>query len=193
MVTPNRFGVSTMVSLWVVVWKEIPVMSSWLRIRSYKNFHLRLEYRLIGTEGFINGGVQFHSQRISDPPNEMVGYQADIGAGLTGHLYDESRRRRFLIKADTHLVSSIERVGEWNHYEIIARGNQVKIFLNGKQTIEYQEQGKGIPQEGHIALQIHGNCKAKISFRNLYIEELEDTDALSQADDPPNFHHHHGR
>ena len=140
--------------------------------KAYKNFHLRLEYRLIGTEGFINGGVQFHSQRISDPPNEMIGYQADIGAGLTGHLYDESRRRRFLIKADTNLVASIERVGEWNQYEIIAQENQVKIFLNGKQTIAYQEQEEGIPQEGYIALQIHGDCKAEISFRNLYIDEL---------------------
>jgi arylsulfatase A-like enzyme len=152
----------------------------------YKDFHLRLEYRLIGTEGFINGGVQFHSQRISDPPNEMIGYQADIGAGLTGHLYDESRRRNFLAKADTNLTSSIEKVGEWNQYEIIAQGNQVKIFLNGKQTIEYQEQQAGIPHEGHIALQIHGDCKAEISFRNLYIEELEDS-VVAQTEHRPNF------
>jgi len=141
----------------------------------YRDFHLKLEYRLIGTEGFVNGGVQFHSQRIADPPNEMMGYQADIGAGFTGFLYDESRRRSFLAKADTNFISSIEREGEWNQYEIIARGNQVMIFLNGQRTIAYREREEGIPQEGHIALQIHGNCKAEISFRNLHIEELNDT------------------
>lgn len=32
--------------------------------KSYQNFHLRLEYRLVGTEGFINGGAQFRSERI---------------------------------------------------------------------------------------------------------------------------------
>jgi len=70
----------------------------------YKNFHLRLEYRLVGTEGFVNGGVQFRSQRTSHPANEMIGYQADIGAGYTGYLYDESRRKRFLAEADPDFV-----------------------------------------------------------------------------------------
>ncbi|WP_375583253.1 PVC-type heme-binding CxxCH protein [Cyclobacterium xiamenense] len=141
----------------------------------YKNFHLRLEYRLVGSEGFVNGGVQFRSQRTSDPANEMIGYQADIGAGYTGYLYDESRRKRFLAEADPDFIASIERPGQWNRYEVIARGKQVTILLNGQRTITYREQEQGIPQEGHIALQIHGDSKAEISFRNLHIEELEDT------------------
>ena len=143
--------------------------------KTYKNFHLRLEYRLVGTEGFVNGGVQFRSHRTTDPPNEMIGYQADIGAGYSGFLYDESRRNTFLAEADTAFVSSIEREGEWNQYEVIAWGNQVMIFLNGQRTIAYREQEEGLPLEGHIALQIHGNCKAEISFRNLHIEELSDS------------------
>ncbi|SHM79513.1 putative membrane-bound dehydrogenase domain-containing protein [Cyclobacterium lianum] len=141
----------------------------------YKNFHLRLEYRLVGTEGFVNGGVQFRSRRINNPANEMAGYQADIGAGYTGYLYDESRRNRFLAEADPDFVASIERPGEWNQYEVIARGKQVTIILNGQKTIVYQEQEEDLPLEGHIALQIHGNSKAEISFRNLHIEELDDT------------------
>ncbi|MBD3628623.1 MAG: DUF1080 domain-containing protein [Cyclobacterium sp.] len=141
----------------------------------YKNFHLRLEYRLVGTEGFVNGGVQFRSRRTTNPANEMAGYQADIGAGYTGYLYDESRRKRFLAEADPDFVASIERVGQWNRYEVIARGKQVTIILNGQRTITYQEQEEDIPLEGHIALQIHGDSKAEISFRNLHIEELDDT------------------
>src|ERR1043165_5986863 len=62
--------------------------------RHYTNFHLRLEYKLVGTEGFVNGGVQFRSKRIANPPNEMSGFQADIGAGYSGFLYDESRRHK---------------------------------------------------------------------------------------------------
>ena len=38
--------------------------------RSYRNFHLRAEYKLVGTDGFVNGGIQFRSQRIDDPPYE---------------------------------------------------------------------------------------------------------------------------
>ena len=49
--------------------------------KSYRNFRLKLEYKLVGTEGFVNGGVQFRSKRIAEPAHEMSGYQADIGAG----------------------------------------------------------------------------------------------------------------
>ena len=84
--------------------------------QSFRNFHLRLEYKLIGTDGFVNGGVQFRSERIAEPSNEMAGYQADIGAGYSGYLYDESRRNRFLEEADPEYVSRVERPGEWNQY-----------------------------------------------------------------------------
>src|SRR5512134_2424091 len=77
--------------------------------KRYTNFHLRLEYKLVGTEGFVNGGVQFRSKRVANPPNEMSGYQADIGAGYSGCLYDESRRNKMLATADTNLVAQLEK------------------------------------------------------------------------------------
>jgi HEAT repeat protein len=76
--------------------------------RSYRNFVLRLEYRLIGTEGFVNGGVQVRSVRIAQPPNEMSGYQADIGAGHSGCLYDESRRKKFLARGTDEQIKRLE-------------------------------------------------------------------------------------
>ena len=93
-------------------------------LKSYKNFHLRLEYKLVGTQGFVNSGVQFRSKRIPNPPNEMSGYQADIGAGYSGCLYDESRRRKVLAQADTNFVARIEKVGDWNSYEVVATGRR---------------------------------------------------------------------
>src|SRR6187402_911913 len=62
--------------------------------KSYRNFVLKCEYKLVGTEGFVNGGIQFRSKHIAQPPNEVSGYQADIGAGKSGNLYDESRRKK---------------------------------------------------------------------------------------------------
>src|SRR5262245_17661822 len=139
---------------------------------SYHNFRLRLEYKLVGTEGFVNGGVQFRSRRIANPSNEMSGFQADIGAGYSGCLYDESRRNRMLAMADTNLVARVEKPGDWNQYEIVARGPEVQLWLNGQRTASWVERDRNIAAEGLIALQIHGNCKAEISFRNITIEEL---------------------
>ncbi|WP_038170779.1 PVC-type heme-binding CxxCH protein [Verrucomicrobium sp. BvORR106] len=143
--------------------------------KSYKNFTLQLEYKLDGTEGFVNGGVQFRSKRIPNPPNEMSGFQADIGAGYTGCLYDESRRKKMMATADKALITSTEKPGEWNKYEIRAEGPRIRIFLNGKLTIDYVEREAGIESDGVIALQIHGNCKAVIAFRDIKLEVLPDT------------------
>ena len=60
--------------------------------RSFGDFVLRVKFKLAGSEGFINGGVQIRSQRVKEPPNELSGYQADLGDKYWGSLYDESRR-----------------------------------------------------------------------------------------------------
>lgn len=140
--------------------------------RTYSDFVLRLEYRLVGTEGFVNGGVQVRSARIPKPPNEMRGYQADIGAGASGSLYDESRRNRVLAKANPEQVKRLEKQGGWNLYEIRCEGPRIRLVLNGEQTVDYTETEAGMEREGLIGLQIHGNCKAVIAFRALTIEEL---------------------
>lgn len=141
-------------------------------LRSYTNFVLRLEYRLAGTEGFINSGVQFRSVRLSNPPNEMKGYQADIGAGHSGCLYDESRRGKFLARASDDTIKRLEKEGDWNRYELRCEGRHIEIRLNGEETVSYTEPDAAIPQEGLIGLQIHGGSKAEVFFRNVNIQEL---------------------
>jgi hypothetical protein len=145
--------------------------------KPYKNFILRLEYKLVGTEGFVNGGVQFHSQRAEDPKqaHEMIGYQADIGGGYSGCLNNELRKPQFLGVADKKVVSAIEKPGEWNRYEIRVKGPHVQLSINGTKTSEYTEKDPAVPLVGLIGLQIHGNCKAVISFRKIEIEALPDT------------------
>ena len=140
--------------------------------KSYKDFALKLEYKLTGTEGFINSGVQIRSRRIDKPANEMKGYQADIGVGWTGSLYDESRRNKVMAKADGELVKKTEKLGDWNTYEIRCEGPRVVLKLNGVQTIDYTEEDKTLEQEGLIGLQIHGGAKSQVFFRNITIEEL---------------------
>ncbi|MGH7945781.1 MAG: DUF1080 domain-containing protein, partial [Opitutaceae bacterium] len=140
--------------------------------RRYRNFILRLDYKLVGTEGFVNGGVQFRSVRIAQPPNEMSGYQADIGAGHSGCLYDESRRNKFLARATDEQIKRLEAPGDWNRCEIRCEGPRVEITLNGERTVTFTEDDPSVAPEGLIALQIHGNCKAEIAFRNLEIVEL---------------------
>jgi hypothetical protein len=139
--------------------------------KQFGNFELRLQYKVEGTNGFVNGGVQFWSQRV---PNdfEVSGYQADLGANTDGNLYDESRRNRNLAEAKKETREEALRPGNWNDYRIRAEGAHIQIWLNGVQTVDYTERDESIPHRGIMALQIHGGAYTRVQYRNLLIEEL---------------------
>ncbi|MGA0558050.1 3-keto-disaccharide hydrolase [Larkinella sp. VNQ87] len=140
--------------------------------RPYGNFRLRLKFKLLGTDGFINAGVQFRSQRLTNPAHEMIGYQADLGKGYWASLYDESRRNKTLIKPDSVLITKTLKPGDWNDYEIRAENRRIRLFLNNQLTVDYTEPDATIPQTGLIGLQIHGGGKALVYYKDLLLEEL---------------------
>jgi hypothetical protein len=140
--------------------------------REYANFDLKVKFRLTGTEGFINTGVQFRSKRAEKPDYEMIGYQADLGKGYWASLYDESRRNKTLIAPDSMLIEKILKPGDWNDYEVKCEGRRIRILLNGKQTVDYTEPDQTIPQSGLIGLQIHGGGKAQVAYKDIFIREL---------------------
>ena len=135
---------------------------------SYGNFDLTLQFKLVGT-GFVNAGVQFHSQRLTNPPYEMAGYQADLGDGYWASLYDESRRNVTIVKPDSLLIAKILKVNEWNDYRIRCEGMHIRIWLNGSQTVDYTEPDPAIVHKGVIALQVHGGGKTEASYRNIRV------------------------
>ena len=141
--------------------------------RSFGDFVLRVRFRLVGTEGFINGGVQFRSRRLEKPAHEMTGYQADLGDQYWGSLYDESRRNKTLVAPAAKLIDEILKRGDWNDYEIRAEGPRIRLSINGRQTIDYTETDPAIPREGLIGLQIHGGGKAEAWYKDITIVELK--------------------
>ena len=140
--------------------------------RSFGDFVLRVKFKLVGTEGFVNGGVQIRSQRVKEPPNEMSGYQADIGDKYWGSLYDESRRNKTLAGPAAELIKEILKPGDWNDYEIRAEGPRIRLSINGRQTVDYTEADPKIPRDGLIGLQVHGGGKVEVWYKDITIEVL---------------------
>jgi 3-keto-disaccharide hydrolase len=139
--------------------------------QSYANFDLRLKVKLVGT-GFVNGGIQFRSRRLADPPYEVSGYQADMGDTHWGGLYDESRRNRFLAQPDPAEVAKVLKPNDWNRYEIRCEGNRIRLWLNDLLTVDYTETDDTIEPSGIIGLQIHGGGQAEASYRHVTLREL---------------------
>ena len=138
--------------------------------KEYDNFEFRLQFKLVGKA--TNAGIQIRSQRIPDN-HEMIGYQADLGPGYCGFLYDESRRRTMLARSDKQ-DEILDRF-EWNDYRIRCQGNEISLWINGYQTVRYREPDPSIPQKGLIALQIHSGPPGEVWYRNIEIEELPAT------------------
>ena len=141
--------------------------------RSYTNFVVRLKFKLTGTEGFINGGVQVRSKHVENPPYELSGYQVDMGdPDWWGCLYDESRRNKVVAKSDMAEVNKVLKRGEWNDYVIRCEGKRLRASLNGYQTFDYTEPDDAIPQFGIIGLQVHGGGKTEAWYKDITIAEL---------------------
>ena len=138
---------------------------------AFSNFDLRLKFKLVGTEGLVNAGVQFRSERIPDN-FDMIGYQADLGEGYYGSIYDESRRNKILAAADTDVIAKTLKAGEWNEYRIRCEGPRIQLWINGVQTVDYTEPDGKIARGGLVALQIHGGGVAEVSYKDIMIEEL---------------------
>ena len=152
---------------------EVPRNEFLTTTRSFGDFVLRVKFKLSGTEGFINAGVQFRSRRLDKPAHEMIGYQADLGDKYWGSLYDEARRNKTLVAPDAKLIDEILARGDWNDYEIRAEGPRIRLSINGRQTIDYTETDAAIPRQGLIGLQIHGGGKAEAWYKDITIEELK--------------------
>lgn len=133
----------------------------------YEDFEFRCLFRLSGDPGtgFINSGIQYRSFVEN---NDIVGYQADIGNGHWGNIYDE-HRRALLVAGDLSTLQHILRVDGWNSYIVRVRGNHHELYINGVKTVDYIEKDSNIPSKGVIAFQLHDGGAAKIEIRDVTI------------------------
>lgn len=139
--------------------------------RTYKNFVLTLEVKLRGGPR-ANAGIQIRTKRIPNH-HEVIGYQADMGQGWWGSLYDESRRRTMLAKADPAVIKKVLNPDDWNKYVIRCEGPRIRLYLNGTLTVDYTEKDPKIPLEGIIGLQIHSGPPSEAWYREIRIQELK--------------------
>jgi hypothetical protein len=137
--------------------------------QDFADFELRLKFKLLGQGA--NAGVQFRSRRIPNH-HEVKGYQADLGDGWWGSLYDESRRNKVLVAADPAVVKQALKRDEWNDYAVRCQGPRIQIWLNGQQTVDYTEPDDKIERDGLIGLQIHGGGPSEASYKDIRIKKL---------------------
>ena len=138
--------------------------------RTYGDFELRLKVKLLGGDG-ANAGIQFRTKRIPNH-HEVSGYQADMGVGWWGALYDESRRNKVLMGPDQAKMKGVVKAGEWNDYVVRAEGKRIQLWINGFQTVDYTEEDPAIESSGVIAVQIHSGPPSQAWYKDITILNL---------------------
>lgn len=150
------------------------------------DFDLRLEFRLIGG----NSGIQFRSREL--PDYDTFGYQADMEAGdqWTGCLFEHARggvsmrgqkvviepdgKKQISSLGDPKALLQAVKQNDWNTYRVLARGNELRLEINGTVMCEAIDRQTGAAaKDGVIALQMHPGPPMKVQFRNLRIKQFD--------------------
>ena len=137
--------------------------------RVFGDFELRLKVKLVGKGD--NAGIQFRSLRVPSH-HEVSGYQADMGTGWWGLLYDESRRNRPLCVPNSEALERVLRPDDWNDYVIRCLGPRIQLELNGMRTVDYVEQEPEIRRRGILGLQIHSGAPSQAYYKDIVLREL---------------------
>jgi len=137
--------------------------------KTFKDFVLMLDWRFPkpGDSGvFIRGNSK----------SQINIWCNDMGSGEVWGYRTDGKQPEAVRKACTPLKKMDKPVGQWNTFVITMKGDRLTVELNGEVVIR-NAQLPGVPPEGEIALQRHGN---PIEFRRIYIKPLPQ----AKTDDP---------
>lgn len=153
--------------------------------KEYGNFHLKFEFKLTPDS---NNGIGIRQPlpeegKKGDPAYSGMEIQVldDNGEKLKGQLKPWQHHGSVygIVPAKT---GHLKPVGEWNREEIIAKGRQIKVILNGETIVDADldmastpatidgKEHPGLKRDrGFICFCGHG---AEVWFRNMRIKEL---------------------
>lgn len=146
------------------------------------DFELEFQARVSGEN---NSGVQYRSRVIDAAKWAVGGYQMDLHSkpAYLGMLYEEQGRgiacergQRVKLGDTPEVTGPLEvpavNLAVWNSYRIVAQGQMLRHFINGKLAAEIQDvQPQKRATKGVIALQVHAGPAMKTEFKDLRIQQ----------------------
>ena len=139
--------------------------------KEYENFIFKVEFKY---DQNFNSGIQFRSLARPEGGRERVyGYQCEMEpSGMTGAIYDEGRRGRWLNVVTNELREKTNKPfkqGEWNELEIQCVGPSIRTWLNGEPVTDIMDT---MTARGFFGLQVHAAEQGQVRWRNIRVKEL---------------------
>ena len=150
----------------------------------YRDFRLTFAAKLVESE--MHSGVAFWGEvrpSVSkDPEKDRTKYT------YAGHLvmfpsgwgmYDLFGRNGLKVDNRPALAAAKGRQHDWNDIEILAKGDRVRVAVNGKDVVNWQEPDPSRIKTGPIGLQLHSNnVPQEVHFKGLVLETNPQEDRL---------------
>ncbi len=132
----------------------------------FADFEIEISYKAV--KG--NSGLYFRAQEVEDAVG-VHGFQAEIDPNEdAGGLYETVGRAR-VVQPSAEAVKKWYLPGKWNKMKVRAVGQEITVWVNGKQTAHLNnDPGR---TAGRIALQLHGGMDMEVYFREIRIRRLE--------------------
>jgi hypothetical protein len=149
----------------------------------YENVDFKIEAK-VSDKG--NSGQYFRAKFAKGYP---PGYEVQINSTHTDTIRTGSLYPAFDTKlskddrAKIIVTDQLHKPDEWFTQEVIAEGNHIRIFVNGKQTVDFVDKNNTYTK-GHLAIQGHDAYKDKstgkvmptiITVRKVEVKELPAT------------------
>jgi hypothetical protein len=152
----------------------------WYTRQQFGNFILWVDWRATYPDDNSGIFIRFPALGSSDPANDWKlavdqGYEIQIDD--TGKNPDVNPP---MLGDPLHITGSVYKLaaatkvasrplGQWNAYEIQAKGNDVTVTLNGQLASNLKNGNR--PKQGYIGLQNH-HVGSRVQFRNIRIQPL---------------------
>ena len=161
-----------------------------------EDFELRIKFRCNATN---NSGIQYRSKHITDDSarNKWVvrGYQHEIRneekfPNVSSFIYGEGLGRgRICLTCEKAVMADgkkkvvkklmtedefveLFKLDDWNQVRIVANGNRIRHFLNGKLVLDFTDSKELALTSGVLALQLHAGKPMWVEFKDIRIRDL---------------------
>lgn len=162
-----------------------------------KDFDLRLSFRMNATN---NSGIQYRSKHVTEGkvsnPWVVHGYQHELRnerkfPNTPSFIYDEGGKRGRMCLVGEKVVWTaggkkevkesflnqeafvrLMRLDDWNDVVILAKGKNIKHYLNGRLVVDFTDEDPKLAlSEGILALQLHAGAPMWVEFKSIRLKQ----------------------
>lgn len=155
---------------------RVPVSTYLLTKKKFDDFRMTAKVKLVKSE--MHSGIAFWG-RVAPEKGDPFTYMGHLVMFPSGWgMYDLHRRGGFK-EVDGAPAKKVGKQHDWNDLEILARGQKVRVAVNGTAVVDFTDPKTELVAEGPIGLQLHSNdVPQEVHFKDLVLDTYPLDDRL---------------